>query len=54
MPKFAVTKGDVIVGLSREGHEVMGFAWAALIIVHIAAALRHHVVLKDNVLRRMM
>ena len=54
VPKFAVTKGDILVGLSGEGHEIMGFAWAALIIVHIAAALRHHIVLKDNVLRRML
>jgi cytochrome b561 len=54
VPKFAVTKGDILVGISGEGHELMGFAWAALIILHIAAALRHHVVLKDNVLRRMM
>lgn len=54
VPKFAVTKSDAIVGLSGAGHEIMGFAWAALVIVHIAAALRHHFVLKDNVLRRMI
>lgn len=53
VPKFAVTKGDILVGVSGEGHEIMGFAWAALIILHIAAALRHHLVLKDDVLRRM-
>lgn len=54
IPKFAVTKGDAIVDLSGEGHEIMGFAWAALILVHIAAALRHHIVLKDGVMRRML
>lgn len=54
VPKFAVTKGDILVGVSGEGHEIMGFAWAALIILHIAAALRHHLVLKDDVLRRMI
>jgi cytochrome b561 len=54
IPKFAVTKGDMIVGLSGEGHEIMGFAWTALIIVHVGAALRHHFVLKDSVLRRML
>ncbi|MFB0876037.1 MULTISPECIES: cytochrome b, partial [unclassified Sphingobium] len=53
LSKFAVTKGDILVGVSGEGHEIMGFAWAALIILHIAAALRHHLVLKDDVLRRM-
>ncbi|WP_242128438.1 cytochrome b [Sphingobium sp. Sx8-8] len=54
VPKFAVSKGDAIVGLSGEGHEVMAFAWAALIGVHILAALRHHFILKDGVLRRMI
>lgn len=54
VPKFAVTQGDAIVGLSGEGHEIMGFAWAALILVHIGAALRHHLLLKDDVLRRML
>lgn len=54
LPKLPVTKGDTIVGLSGEGHEVMAIAWAVLLIVHVAAALRHHFVLKDDVLRRMM
>lgn len=54
VPKFAVTKGDPIVGLSGETHEVVGFLWAALILLHVAAALRHHFILRDNVLRRML
>ena len=35
-------------------HRVMGFALLILIVLHIGAALFHHVVLKDNVLRRMV
>jgi cytochrome b561 len=54
VPKFAVSKGDAIVGISGESHEIMGFAWAVLIIVHVLAALRHHFILKDGVLRRMI
>jgi cytochrome b561 len=54
VPKFGVAKGDPIVGLSGETHEVVGFLWAALILLHVAAALRHHFIMKDNVLRRMM
>lgn len=54
VPKFAVTKGDAIVGLSRSGHELLGFLWAALIVLHIVAALRHHLILRDDVLRRML
>lgn len=53
VPKFGVTKGDAIVGLSGEGHEILGFLFAALIVLHVAAALRHHFVLKDATLRRM-
>ncbi|WP_176597146.1 MULTISPECIES: cytochrome b [Sphingobium] len=54
VPKFAVSKGDAIVGISGEAHEVLGFVWAALIVVHVLAALRHHFILKDGVLRRMI
>ncbi|PZU15012.1 MAG: cytochrome B [Sphingobium sp.] len=54
VPKLPVAKGDAIVGLSGEGHEVMGIAWAVLLALHVAAALRHHFVLKDDVLRRMI
>ncbi|WP_336958601.1 cytochrome b [Sphingobium aquiterrae] len=54
IPKFAVTKGDAIVGLSGEGHEILGIAFGVLAVLHIAAALRHHFILKDGVLRRML
>lgn len=54
VPKFTVAKGDAIVGIAHEGHEIMGFAWLALVVLHIVAALRHHFVLKDGVLRRML
>lgn len=35
-------------------HTVGGSFLAILVIVHVAAALRHHFVLKDDVLRRML
>ena len=54
IPKFNVTKDDAIVGLSGEGHEILALLFGALAIIHIAAALRHHFILKDNVLRRMI
>jgi cytochrome b561 len=34
-------------------HRAMGFALLALVVLHVAAALFHHFVLKDSVLRRM-
>ena len=54
VPKFTVSKGDAIVGISGETHEIGGFVWATLIVVHILAALRHHFILKDDALRRMI
>lgn len=54
VPKFAVTKGDALVGLSAETHEIGAFLWAALILLHVLAALRHHFILKDGLMRRML
>ena len=54
VPKFEVSKSDAIVGLSGEAHEIIGYLWIALILLHIVAALRHHFILKDDVLRRML
>ena len=48
-----VVKGSALADLSIEGHEILGYAMAALVVLHIAAALRHHFMLKDGVLRRM-
>ena len=53
-PKLAVTKGSALVEISKEGHEVLGFLMAGLVVLHVAAALHHHFVIKDNVLRRML
>ena len=39
--------------LTKSVHEYMGMAMAALLILHIAAALKHHFVNKDDVLNRM-
>lgn len=54
IPKFALAKGDAVVGLSRGSHGVLGLIFGALVVIHVAAALRHHFVLKDEVLRRML
>lgn len=54
VPKFPVSRGDAIVGLSGGGHGIMGLLWLALILLHVGAALRHHFILKDGVLRRML
>lgn len=41
-------------GLFSTLHEVLGFAIAGLVAVHVAAALKHHMVDKHDVLRRML
>lgn len=41
-------------GLGHEVHEVVGFAMAGLVVLHVAAALRHHFLLRDGVLLRML
>jgi cytochrome b561 len=54
VPKFAVARDSALYLASREGHEVLGWLFVALIAVHVAAALRHHFLLKDRVLERML
>lgn len=54
VPKFAVTRTDPIVGASGATHHYLGYLMAALVIGSIAAALRHHFLLRDDVLRRML
>lgn len=51
--KFAVAKGSPLAGAAHEGHELLGYLLLALAVLHIAAALRHHFILRDGVLRRM-
>ena len=43
-----------LAGAAHEAHEVLGLTMAALVLIHIAAALRHHFILRDRVLVRML
>ena len=43
-----------VAGLGHEVHEVVSFAMAGLVALHVAAALRHHFILRDGVLSRML
>jgi len=53
-PKLALTKDMPIVGAAHETHEILGYTFAALVVLHIGAALYHHFSLKDATLRRML
>lgn len=54
VPKFPVTREDGIVAFSGGTHGPLGLLFGVLALLHIGAALRHHFVLKDDVLRRML
>jgi len=49
-----VAKNKVLGETLAEVHEVLSFTLAALVLLHIAAALKHHFVERDDVLRRML
>lgn len=49
-----IGSNEMIAGILEEAHELVADGLALLIILHIAAALRHHIQLKDDVLRNMM
>ncbi len=40
--------------LLKELHEMLGFALLLLVVLHVAAALKHHFLNRDDVLRRMV
>lgn len=49
-----VAKNDGLRELFKAGHEMLGWALAVVLAGHVAAALRHHLIVKDDVLRRML
>lgn len=53
MPDFIVTNREV-QEIAAEVHEALITALLLVVIAHIAAALRHHFLLRDDVLSRML
>lgn len=51
IPYLSVT--EPISEWGHDAHELLGWGLIALVVVHVAAALRHHFLLRDNVLARM-
>jgi cytochrome b561 len=49
-----MTRGSGLHELLEEAHELAAYALIALVCVHVAAALYHHLVLRDAVLWRML
>ena len=52
VPHLPVTKG--VAGFSHETHEILGYLMTALVVIHILAALRHHLILRNSTLHRML
>jgi cytochrome b561 len=42
-----------LAALVKPWHEISAWALAGLVVLHIAAALKHHVVDRDGLLQRM-
>ena len=46
--------GSTGASAGHEVHEILGWTMLALVVLHIAAALRHHLILRDSILLRML
>jgi len=53
VPAIYASQDRAMHGLFEESHEALSYALAALVIVHIIGALRHHLIKHSDVLRRM-
>jgi cytochrome b561 len=49
-----VTKNKALYDAMLETHETLAWALYVIVAVHVLAALKHHFMLKDNVLKRML
>jgi len=53
LPDF-VPKNKSLYDAMLETHETLAWALYTIVFLHVVAALKHHFMLKDNVLRRML
>lgn len=53
LPDF-VPKNDALYNAMKETHDTLALALYAIVFLHVAASLKHHFLLKDDVLRRML
>ncbi len=49
-----VAKNKALADVLKEVHELLNWTLAALVFVHIAAAIKHHWIDRDDTLRRML
>ncbi|WP_199553837.1 cytochrome b [Sandaracinobacteroides hominis] len=53
-PHLPITPGKQGADAASEAHEILAFSAAALVVLHVAAALKHHFWDRDDVLARML
>ncbi len=49
-----LAKNEVMAHFFFEVHQITAYLIVALVIVHVAAALKHHFINRDNILKRML
>ena len=54
LPNLPLAVSDAAESFWSAAHKYLAYAGIALVVLHIAAALRHHFWLRDNVLTRMI
>lgn len=54
VPHLPVARTEISENFWTMAHHLVAYAVIGLIALHVAAALRHHLILKDNVLARML
>jgi len=54
LPTPGISESKSIADLSSQIHLIVAWSIAAIVSIHIGAALKHHYIDKDNVLKRMM
>jgi cytochrome b561 len=53
LPDF-VPKNTALYNAMKETHDTLALVLYAIVTLHVAAALKHHFIMKDDVLRRML
>lgn len=53
LPRLPVPRSESVFGLWHEAHELLAFAMLGLVVLHVAGALKHQLLDRDNQLARM-
>lgn len=54
VPAIVQSSDRGVHGMFEESHKVLAYVLAAVVLMHIGAALRHHFIKRNDVLRRMI